>query len=210
MSSLLQTHLEKRGNVVLEIVQALHEAFHTDSRWLFVLYIALTFALLAAALAYVVDSGYQRRLKEQRQSHQSVPTFIRDTAEEERLRVEVNRLKKELNDRNTLKRNIQAKLADFMNQGNLLRDDWQKSMGSTVEVQRAHAKSIEDWHLNVESYLRTIPRGKIYVTKFHNQIRGMGSYPVGINVEVGGAWDTLMSDLRRLSEFIGDPELGNP
>jgi hypothetical protein len=31
---------------------------------------------------------------------------------------------------------------------------------------------------------------------------------MGINVNVGGNWDLLLSDLVRLNEFLVDPDLG--
>jgi hypothetical protein len=82
----------ERG-VMLEFVQAIHEAFSTQSKWAFVFYCAGAFAILAfivvGFLAYIVDSGYQRKLQEQRASGNtetalqaapaltSVPTLIR-------------------------------------------------------------------------------------------------------------------------------------
>jgi hypothetical protein len=87
---------------MLEFVQLLHEAFHTESRWLFVLYVglgsSLVFGILAAVLAFVVDTGYQRSLQEQHQNAASAqltsppPIVIKDTSEENRLRNEIQRL----------------------------------------------------------------------------------------------------------------------
>jgi hypothetical protein len=198
---------------LLEFVQALHEAFHTDSRWLFVLDIGLTFALafglLAAGLAYVVDSGYQRKLREQNETP-STPLVIRDTAEEQRLREENARLKEELSLRNELQRTIQGKLAEFSSQGTNLHSQWVKRLGMPVDVQRESANAIAVWHKKVENYLGTIPRANLYLTKFRNPTTSTGSYPVGINVELAGWWDVLENDLRRLSEIIDDPNLGRP
>jgi hypothetical protein len=135
---------------------------------------------------------------------------IRDTGEKQKLRDENARLKRELNHRNAVQRTIQDKLGEFTSQGTALRDEWSKRLGTTAEVQRAYANDVKMWHESVEGYLKTIPRGNLYLTKSRNRTPSTGSYPVGINVDIAGWWDVAGSDLYRLNEFLDDPNLGQP
>ena len=208
---------------MLEFVRALHEAFHTESRWLFVLYMGITFALafgvLGSALAYVVDTGYQRSLREQKEATANRAPgsiIIRDMAEEDRLRSENKRLQTLLDTRKTDEaiqaraRGIQQKLSGFIQTGIALRSEWLQRMGQSAESQRQEVGRIQAWQKSVEDYLKTIPRGDVYAIRFQNQTRGMVGYPEGINVTLAGWWDMLSSDLSRLNEFLTDPDLGKP
>lgn len=69
-------------------------------------------------------------------------------------------------------------------------------------MQKETADSILAWHKRVEDRLRLPPMGAQYVARFSNQVRGSGSYPFGINMDLGGVWDQLHSDLQRLDEFM--------
>jgi hypothetical protein len=51
---------------MFETVKAIHEALRTDSTWPFVVVIALVFALISGAVAWVVDRGYQNALEDKR------------------------------------------------------------------------------------------------------------------------------------------------
>lgn len=55
---------------MLEFVRLFHEAFHTESRWVFVLSMALgsalVFGIAAGGLAFVVDTAYQRKMRQER------------------------------------------------------------------------------------------------------------------------------------------------
>jgi hypothetical protein len=194
---------------MIEFVQALHAAFHTDSRFLFILYIALGFGLFGAALAYVVDSGYQRAIRERVQS-QPVVTVVGDTAEENRLRNEVEQLSAQLKARTDLQHSIQDKLNAFVQQGLDLRKTWISRLNGPEAVQRQSAEAVQKWHQDVENYLRTIPRGSIWLGRFRNQESGLTGYPIGMNMNLSGWWSVLLSDLSRLNEFITDPDLGKP
>jgi hypothetical protein len=105
---------------------------------------------------------------------------------------------------------IQRRIAEFINSGITLRDEWVKVIPGTPELQHAKALAIGGWHKAVEDYLKSIPRGDIYLARFRNQVRPSSSYPVGISFDYAGSWDVLMSDLARLNEFLQDPELGEP
>ncbi len=113
-------------------------------------------------------------------------------------------------DGNALRLTIQEKLSDLITQGIALRNGWLKTVGGPEEVQHQSALPIQLWHRAVENYLKTIPRGSIYVVRFQNQVSASGSYPNGISVRLAGTWDILMSDLARLNEFVVDPDLGKP
>lgn len=109
-----------------------------------------------------------------------------------------------------LQRTIQDRLVDFISQGTSVRKEWLKRLGTSVEVQREWANEAGTWHRNVEDYLRTIPRGNLYLAKFRNPTASTGAYPIGISFDLGGSWDTLTNDLKRLNEFLDDPNLGKP
>jgi hypothetical protein len=107
---------------VLELVQAVHAAFHTESRWLFVFYIGVIGFFLAALLAYVVQMGYERELHERSVPVAATadPVIVRDTAEEERLRSENADLKQQLDERAQHHKDQQT-VAEFLEQGNALK-----------------------------------------------------------------------------------------
>jgi len=107
-----------------------------------------------------------------------------------------------------IRRSIQSKIAAFIKTGNDLRGEWTKRLGGAEQVQRQSAIAISGWHKSVEDYLTTIPRADVYVARFQSRLRPSGSYPMGINVNVGGNWDLLLTDLVRLNEFLVDPDLG--
>jgi hypothetical protein len=108
------------------------------------------------------------------------------------------------------KREVQHRLSEYINSGLFLQGEWNKRLGGTEDVQRQSALDIQNWNKAVENYLKTIPRGEIYVVRFRNPARSGGTYPVGINVNLAGTYDLLLSDLARLNEFITDPNLGKP
>lgn len=196
--------------LVLEFVQALHAAFHTNSKWLFIFYIGLIGFLLFSLLGYVVQAGYERELRER--AVLSIPpqtVVVKDAAEEDRLRAENAELKAQLDDRANRSR-IQKQLGVYVDKGLALKNNWAKVLGQDENAQRPCAIAIEKWHKDVEGYLGTIPQGQTYLTRFRIQARSTGVFPVGINFNLSGAWERLDSDLSRLNEFITDPDLGKP
>ncbi len=109
-----------------------------------------------------------------------------------------------------VKRGIQEKLGAFVAQGVAIREGWLKVVVGPEDAQRQSAIAVQKWHTDVANYLHTIPRGTIYLVRFQNQLRPSGSYPIGMNMNVGGNWDLLMSDLARLNEILTDSDLGSP
>lgn len=108
------------------------------------------------------------------------------------------------------RREISNHLGQFITEGVQLRNNWQAHLGQAEQVQRQDANAVQLWHKKIESYLKTIPRGDVYVARFQGSVRTSGSYPMGINVNLGGLWDSLMSDIAKLNEFIMDADLGKP
>lgn len=72
------------------------------------------------------------------------------------------------------RRDIQGNLSQFMKNGNDLRDAWQKVRGKPEDIQRPHAADVRKWHTRLEDFLRTIPRGSIYLARL-NSARTTGS-----------------------------------
>jgi hypothetical protein len=105
---------------------------------------------------------------------------------------------------------ITTKLGKLIEKGNSLRDTWSQHLGGPEEVQRQSVLAIQGWHKEVEDYLNAIPKGSIYLARFHNRLAASGAYPTGINMNMAGYWDLLQSDLTRLNEFLTDPDLGTP
>jgi hypothetical protein len=108
------------------------------------------------------------------------------------------------------KREIQRKLARLMNEGIILRSRWMNVMGRPEADQRAVAIDVPYWHGKIESYIRTLPRSDVYLVRLNSAHRGEFGYPMGINANVGGNWDTLIVDLSSLKELMDDPEFGKP
>jgi hypothetical protein len=144
---------------MLEFVQALHDAFHTESKWLFVFYMGLTFALLfgllGSALAYVVDTGYQRRLREREANTAPPPPapqpiIIKDTAEADRLRNEVEQLKQQLDER-ARRRRDRAQVGAFLEEGNKI-----KARCDSVEPLPNLAAHADKWAAETAAGLKAI------------------------------------------------------
>ena len=110
---------------------------------------------------------------------------------------------------NVTRRAVQKRISQFISSGNSLRNRWVPNAFSP-DQQRAWASSVSDWHRSVEAYLKTIPRGDIYLVRFRNQVGTLHGYPGATTPEGFKGWDMLMSDLTRLNEFLEDPELGAP
>jgi hypothetical protein len=195
---------------MFDIVKAFHEAFHTESTWAFVLPVAAMFAIMSGSLAWVIDKGYKKSLLER----PSEPIIVRDTAGEDALRQENNRLRQQLDDRQEQqriaerRRSIQLKIAEFLVEANTVRAGWLDSLNQPPAKQFSNVEITHAWHRKVEDYLKTIPRGTVYAARFNNQIRAAGSYPIGITANIAGHWDLLMSDVARLNEIMNDPDLG--
>lgn len=213
------------GARMFEMVKAFHEAFHTESTWAFVLPIALIFALMSGSIAWVIDKGYknsrdagenpivavlrsdkaiaEKRLEEAQSQLAKRPT-----------RDEVEKLKRELDDKNEQKlvsdrrREIQLKLAGFLERANTVRQGWLSTLNQPEEIQRPNLAKTTEFHKAVEDYLKTIPHGTVYLARFNNSLRPTGSYPTGLNMNVGGGWDWIMSDVTRINEIMNDPDLG--
>lgn len=93
-------------------------------------------------------------------------------------------------------------LSRFVIEGSNLRDEWLSRLNQPEEVQGLSARDIFSWHKRVEAHLAKAPLTPTYLARFKNQKRGNASYPTGMSMKVGGAWDLLHSDLERLDEFI--------
>jgi hypothetical protein len=106
------------------------------------------------------------------------------------------------------KAEISKHLSDFITEGVQLRNKWQEHLGQPEQVQKQDANGVQLWHRKIESYLKTIPQGDVYIARFQGSVRTSGSYPVGINVNLAGLWDSLMSDIAKLNEFIKEADLG--
>lgn len=197
---------------MIEYVEALHSAFHTESRWLFILYIALIGFVVAGALGYVVQVGYERQLREQAANAKpSDPVVIkvRDTTEEDRLHSEVQRLEKQLAERGAAQKAAQEKISIFLDQLNGVRAGWQPRLGQSEEVQTQSALEAKALHEKIGNYLNTLPRGNIYRAKL-NTIIPSTMMPEGMNIKLSGWWNILQSDSQRLTDFLNDPEFGKP
>jgi hypothetical protein len=105
---------------------------------------------------------------------------------------------------------IQNKLSAFLNEGTGLREEWKKRLlDPSKDLQLLSAASVKSWHARVEAYLKAIPKGNVYVSRFNVSQAGR-DYPLGINYNVDDEWNLLLSDLNRLNEFIADTSLGSP
>jgi hypothetical protein len=61
---------------MFEFIKSLHEAIHTDSTLAFILFVAAIFAIIGGSLAWVVDLGYQRSLKEKPPSGNNIQKLV--------------------------------------------------------------------------------------------------------------------------------------
>jgi hypothetical protein len=108
------------------------------------------------------------------------------------------------------KRIIQSVLSDYITKGSKIRDDWKKAMVQH-ENQEPHASKAQKWHTELESYLRTTPRGRDYIVRLNAAMKtGSGGWPMGIDYKVSEDFDRLASDLAMLENFMTDPQLGEP
>lgn len=109
------------------------------------------------------------------------------------------------------RREIQEyKLARLIREGIVLKSKWSQVMMQPEEIQRVDSSQVRAWHAEIEAYLRTLPRGDIYLAKLNSRTRTDFGYPIGINMNVAGNWDQLILDLASLNEFMKDPDFGNP
>jgi len=97
---------------------------------------------------------------------------------------------------------VREDLSRFVIEGNELKGKWLSRWRQPEAVQQESINDIAAWHKRVETYLAKEPLGLTYLARFTNQKRGTGSYPAGMLVRFGGAWDHLHSDLERLDEFL--------
>jgi hypothetical protein len=105
---------------------------------------------------------------------------------------------------------VQAQVANLMNEGKTLRDAWEARLRKPNGGQGQIASEVQRWHERTAEYLKTIPRGNVYLARFQTSPRPSGAYPVGIEVRLAGIWDILLGNLSRLNEFMTDPDLGRP
>jgi hypothetical protein len=113
-------------------------------------------------------------------------------------------------DTKAARRVIQERLAKLMNEGIILRSRWTQVMGQPEDSQRAVARDVPYWHAKIENYIRTLPRSDVYLVRLNSAHRGDFGYPIGINISMGGNWDTLLIDLGSLKELMDDPDFGKP
>jgi hypothetical protein len=108
-------------------------------------------------------------------------------------------------------RSIQDKISKYMDAGNSLRITFTPGVPPSQEQQHAWSMSVDKWHASIENYIKTIPRGSIYLVRFRDRETGNAVYPGGgMTSEWYEHWDLLSSDLARLEDFLKDPELGAP
>jgi hypothetical protein len=196
---------------VLEFVQLLHEAFRTESKWLFVLYVglgsALVFGILAASLAFLVDTGYQRSLQDHQKatiSHPAPPppTIIRDTAEENRLRGEVQQLNGLL-DTQKAEEAAKKKREEIRTQlGNLLTEN-RALMNACINPPSANyacESAANTWFLKAQTYIAKNLEPS-YVSRFINA-SGLGLSYTGADAKTNGILNGLNFRATALEQFI--------
>ena len=112
---------------------------------------------------------------------------------------------------NAIRREVLTKISEFMTSGNALRTELIPGVSYSQSKQEEWASSVQKWSDSVENYLKTIPRGDIYLARFKNEVM-RGIYPAGAvtTPEAYNSWDLLVSDLSRLEEFTQDQDLGKP
>jgi hypothetical protein len=109
------------------------------------------------------------------------------------------------------RRPIQDKLSRYIDSGNSLRNKFIPGVHYPEKEQHEWALFIQSWHKDIATYLKTIPRGNIYLARFHNQLRSNAAYPGGgMTPEWYDHWDLLSSDMARLEEFLQDHDIGAP
>lgn len=187
---------------MLEIVQALHAAFHTDSRWLFVVYIGILGFVGAAGLAYVVDSGYQRAVRE-RLDFPPTPVVVRDTAEEDRLRNQVQDLISKLHtqtekDASKKKREeIRTQLGNLLTSGRQVMNDCfskQQTPGFSCE------KTANDWFHSAADYIQKNLEPSYY-SRFVNASGNSLSY-TGVSPAINPTMNSVNYKCEALEQFI--------
>jgi hypothetical protein len=111
-----------------------------------------------------------------------------------------------------IKREIQNKLSSFLAGENKIRDEWRIAMGQPDKtIQTTFASKAKQKHSEIDTYLRTIPRGSLYSARFNGYPRTVcAGYPLGHADEVCRELETLEADTNALGEFIKDPDLGRP
>jgi hypothetical protein len=110
------------------------------------------------------------------------------------------------------KTEIRDHLSKLITHGTEIRNRWKVLIEQfkAESEQQEYEGAVQKWHLEIVSYLKTIPRGDNYLARFQAGSRETDSYPPGIYQNHIGTWDILMSDLTKLNEFITDPDLGRP
>lgn len=102
-------------------------------------------------------------------------------------------------------------LTKLSEKGSALREKWKAVKGAPEDSQRPYAKQVHHWHAEIESYLRTIPKGDAYSARLNGAVRtGSGGYTTGINPNLYDDWDLLATDLTILNDFMNDQQLGEP
>jgi hypothetical protein len=110
-----------------------------------------------------------------------------------------------------VRREIQRMLTKLSEKGIDIRERWKAVKETPVDTQRPYAKQVHQWHAEIESYLRTIPKGDAYSARLNGAVKtGAGGYTIGINRTLYEDWDLLASDLVMLNEFMNDQQLGEP
>jgi hypothetical protein len=142
----------------------------------------------------------------------------------DRLRIVVNennRLKSELQNTDSsakesrniqVRRKIESDLSEFIAEDNKLRDEWRIAMGQPDKtIQTTFASKAKQKHSEIDTYLRTIPRGSVYSARLNGYPRTVcAGYPLGHADELCRELETLEADTNALGEFIKDPDLGRP
>lgn len=108
------------------------------------------------------------------------------------------------------RRKIQDKCAEYVAAAKQIEQGWIARLGKSKEEQGQSALAANKWHSDVEHYLGTIPRGNIYLAKFATPVDAGNAYPVGINLDLAGIWQTLLGDMKTLTDIMSDPDLGRP
>ena len=162
----------------------------------------LLFGLLAAVLAYVIDTGYQRLLREQRGSA-SNPIIFRDTAGEDRLRSEIQRLnalldtKKADEEARRKRGQVRTHLGSLLNEARAtMRACLQTPPIAGFSCEEATNKWFSKAHTYIEKNLEPS-----YLSRF-DSAEGLGMSWIGANEKTNNLLNFLNQHAAVLEQFI--------
>jgi hypothetical protein len=100
---------------------------------------------------------------------------------------------------------VRRELAAFVTEGTGLSREWQTRIAQQkgADAQKQIAAAIVNWHGRVKQRLALPPMDATYVARFENQIPS-STMPFGMQMDLGGVWAILQSDLQRLDQFMNE------